>query len=164
MTSPAPVHEPVHPRAQASHARVVPLPDHAAAIEEQSLRLAARLRPDAAFTQPQRDPFHFGAPRHAGPGGTGHTRTAATTPAEPAAVAAVEAAPFPYRLSGTASDTVDGQVARTAVLSGGATGLVLAVVGDTVGAVYRVARIDEAAVELTDTRDGHAITLTLATP
>ncbi len=34
---------------------------HAATIEEQSMRLAARLRPTGSFAQPQRDPFHFGA-------------------------------------------------------------------------------------------------------
>ncbi len=67
-------------------------------------------------------------------------------------------------MSGVASDVVDGQPVRTAVLSGGASGLVLVVAGDIVGEVYRVGRIDETAVELTDSRDGRVVRLTFATP
>ena len=78
--------------------------------------------------------------------------------------AAIEPPPFPYRLSGVASDVVDGQAVRTAVLSGGASGLVLVVAGDIVGDIYRVGRIDETAVELTDSRDGRLVRLTFATP
>ena len=59
---------------------------------------------------------------------------------------------------------MDGQAVRTAVLSGGASGLVLAMAGDMVGDIYRVDRIDEAAVELTDSRDGRVVRLTFATP
>lgn len=166
LTSPSPSQAPVRPRAATAQVRVTPARDasasHAATIEEQSLRLAARLRPTGAFAQPRRDPFHFGASnlvpaRTAAAGRAG--LSAVTAPAAPD-----EAPPFPYRLSGVATDTVDGRPVHTVVLSGGATGLVLAVTGDMVGEIYRVDRIDEAEVELTDSRDGRTIRLTLPRP
>src|SRR5688572_2937962 len=127
------------------------------------MRLAARLRPTGSFAQPHRDPFHFGSrnlvPARAA--ASSRSRAAEETIGSPAAV---EPPPFPYRLSGVASDVVDGQPVRTAVLSGGASGLVLVVTGDIVGETYRVGRIDEAAVELTDSRDGSLMRLTFATP
>ena len=167
LTSPSPSPTPVRPRAAAAQVRVPPSQDaspaHAATIEEQSKRLAARLRPTGSFAQPERDPFHFGVrnlvpARASAPGGVRDVAAAVAGPA------AVEPPPFPYRLSGMASDMVDGQPVRTAVLSGGTSGLVLAVAGDIVGDVYRVDRVDEAAVELTDSRDGRVVRLTFAAP
>ena len=168
LTSPSTSPTPLQPRATAAQVRVPPSRDaareQAATIERQSMLLAARLRPAGSFAQPERDPFHFGArnlapARTAAPGGVrvGAAQAIATP-------AAVEPPPFPYRLSGVASDVVDGQPVRTAVLSGGASGLVLAVAGDVVGDFYRVDRIDEAAVELTDSRDGRAVRLTFKKP
>jgi hypothetical protein len=165
LTTPSSPQAPVRPRAMAAQTRPLASRDvaHAAAIEEQSLRLAARLRPGGSYAQPQRDPFHFGA-RNPAPSRATASRRARVVAEAPASVAAVEPPPFPYRLSGLASDTVDGRPTRTAVLSGGDTGLVLAASGDVVGGVYRVDRIDETAVELTDTRDGLVVRLTFTTP
>jgi len=174
LTSPSPSQTPLRPRAAAAQVRA-PVDSrstassrdasaaHAATIEEQSKRLAARLRPTGSFAQPQRDPFHFGARNLVPVQAVAPGRVPAG--AEPVAgPAAIEAPPFPYRLSGVASEVVDGQAVRTAVLSGGASGLVLAMAGDMVGDTYRVDRIDEAAVELTDSRDGRVVRLTFATP
>ena len=168
LTSPSTSPVPLHPRTTAAQVRLPPSHDaargEAATIEQQSMRLAARLRPVSSFAQPERDPFHFGA-RNLAPARTAapaHVRSGVDE-AIPAA-AAVEPPPFPYRLSGVASDVVDGQPVRTAVLSGGASGLVLAVAGDVVGNFYHVDRIDEAAVELTDSRDGRAVRLTFKKP
>ncbi len=163
LTSPSPAQAPVSARARSAQVRPRAVQDHGATIEKQSLRLATRLRPAAAFTQPQRDPFHFGARRNVGSASGPAARRAPAAVTTPAAIAA-QAPPFPYRLSGVASDTTADRLVRTAVLAGGVTGLVLAVVGETVDSIYRVERIDEAAVVLTDTRDGRAVTLTLATP
>jgi hypothetical protein len=145
-------------RTQAAAANVA---THAANIEEQSLRLAARLRPSGSFTVPQRNPFHFVAAKPAPPRTTIRRNTAAiaSVPAAP-----VEPPPFPYRLSGVATDRVEGQPARTAVLAGGDTGLVLAKAGDMIEGVYRVDAVDETAVQITDTRDGRTVRLTFATP
>ena len=165
LTTPSASPAPVHPRARTAQAR--PLSSHDAAlaktIDEQSRRLAARLRPDASFAQPQRDPFHFVARTQARSRAAAASRPRVAAPV-PVSAAAVEPPPFPYRLSGVASDTVEGRTSRTAVLSGGDTGLVLAASGDVVGGVYRVDRIDETAVELTDTRDGRVVRLAFTTP
>jgi hypothetical protein len=165
LSSPSPTPTPVRPRAAAAQARPVASREvsHAATIEEQSLRLAARLRPTASFTVPERDPVHFATRKPASARAAASSRTGVAA-AAPAAAAAVEPPPFPYRLSGVASDLVEGRPARTAVLSGGETGLVLAATGDVVGGVYRVGRIDDTAVELTDTRDGRVVRLSFTTP
>jgi hypothetical protein len=166
LTSPSPSQTPLRAPTAAAQVRAPAAHDasesHAATIEEQSKRLAARLRPTGSFARPERDPFHFGVrnlvpPRASVPD---RVRAGATAVAGPATV---EASAFPYRLSGVASDVVDGLPVRTAVLSGGTSGLVLAVAGDVVGDVYRVDRVDEGAVELTDSRDGRVVRLTFAT-
>ena len=168
LASPATSPAPVHPRTTAAQVRVPASHDaargQAATIEQQSMRLAARLRPVGSFAQPERDPFHFGARNLAPARAAAPARTRTGADEAIAAAVAVEPPPFPYRLSGVASDVVDGQPVRTAVLSGGATGLLLAVAGDVVGNFYRVDRIEEAAVELTDSRDGRAVRLTFKKP
>ena len=173
LTSPSPSQTPLLPRATAQvrvpvNSRLTASShdasaSHAATIAEQSMRLAARLRPTGSFAQPQRDPFHFGARNLVPARAPSSSRTrAAAEPVVPSG--SVEPPPFPYRLSGVASDVVDGQPVRTAVLSGGASGLVLVVAGDIVGEIYRVGRIDDTAVELTDSRDGRLVRLTFAAP
>jgi hypothetical protein len=152
------------PRAAAARTRAADATaaSHAANIEEQSLRLAARLRPAGSFTVPQRDPFHFVVSRPAPARATASGRRSATA-VVPAAMA-VEPPPFPYRLSGVATDSVEGQPVRTAVLAGGDTGLVLVKAGDMVEGVYRVDTVDENAVQITDTRDGRTVRVTFTTP
>jgi hypothetical protein len=167
LTSPSPSPAPLQTRATSAQVRVPPSHDasrgQAATLEQQSMRLAARLRPVGSFAQPERDPFHFGA-RNLVPAPAAAPARARAGAGEASAAAAVEPPPFPYRLSGVASDVVDGQPVHTAVLSGGASGLVLAVAGDVVGNFYRVNRIEEATVELTDSRDGRVVRLTFKKP
>ena len=124
-------------------------------LQAEASKLAARLRPASAYAEPHRNPFRF-------PPAAPARRAAAAVVSAPAAVAVPPPAPvFPFRLTGMATDGSTGTIVRTAVLSGGASGLVLAKVGDVVGGVYRVERIDEDALDLVDVRDNRTIRLTL---
>ena len=118
-------------------------------ILREAARLEARMRAEAAFRAPARNPFRFGAPR-----------TAVRPPAvEPAQIQAAAIGPPPEPeppfivLSGIATDVIDGTTERTAVLTT-ASGVVLAGVGDLVGTDYRVRAIQDDGVDLESTRDG----------
>jgi Tfp pilus assembly protein PilP len=118
-------------------------------IVREAARLEGRLRAEAAFRAPARNPFRFADERRPAPhraAGTAFTREEAAAP--PAA----EEPPL-IVLSGIGTDVVNGATVRTAVITTGS-GVVLARVGDMVGAEHRVRTIAEDAVELESVGDG----------
>jgi hypothetical protein len=84
---------------------------------------------------------------------------ATTVPSVAAPVAPLPPPPPQISLDGVASDTVDGQMQRTAILTTD-TGVVLAKEGDQV-AGYRVNRVAPDSVELTKATDGSTLRLGL---
>lgn len=144
--------------ASASRQAVPPAASAPSDIEQQAMRLQARLRAERAFREPERNPFRFGARsnRAAGP-----ARTVAA-PEPPPPVEAAPAAPL-VSLSGIAEDRRGDRVDRTAILSSPA-GVLLVREGDEILGYYRVARIENEAVELVAISDGATRRLTLGTP
>ena len=127
-------------------------------IEEEAARLHARLRAEAAFRAPARDPFRFGERPVQPP-----ARRADPVPDEAGEPPpAVPEPPFVV-LSGIATDTVDGQPQRTAVLTT-ASGVLLVRVGEMVGSDYVVRAIDADRVDLESTADGTIRQVRLPTP
>jgi hypothetical protein len=120
-------------------------------IEEQAVRLQSRLRARASYAEPSRNPFQFNG-RRASNAGNGESIAA------PASAVAASPLPLPpalpvIRLSGVAADVVDGSTQLTAILST-PQGVLLVKEGDAAGPLYRVAKIDETAVELVSVTDG----------
>ena len=114
------------------------LPD--AEIIREAARLEGRLRAEAEYRAPARDPFQFAArPPADRPQASEPEAAAAPPPAEPEPPLVV--------LSGIATDIVDGVPERTAILDT-ASGVVLVRVGDTVAEEYRVREIREDGVDL----------------
>lgn len=129
-------------------------------IEEQAVRLQARMRQEPEYRAPARNPFRYGErdePRPA-PSSSAPIRTLEPTAIEPVVPALPP--PPPVKLSGIAEDRNGDRVERTAVLSL-QTGVVLVREGDTVLGRYRVARIEANAVELTDTLGGPPVRLAI---
>ena len=118
-------------------------------IQQQADRLRARVRQEVAFGAPSRDPFRF-APRPAA-----IAPTLPPAPAEP--VVPIVTAP-PVRLSGVATDLVDGREERTAILNTPA-GLVFVHEGEQVAGQFQVKTISEEAVVLIRLDDGSEVTL-----
>jgi hypothetical protein len=128
-------------------------------IEREAERLQVRVRREVEYTQPQRNPFRFGARPDADRGGD--IPAPAPLP-PPLAVAPVAPPPPPVSLAGIAEDQDGARMERTAILSS-PSGVLLVREGDPVLADYRVARIESAAVELVKT-DGTTLRLSLSTP
>jgi hypothetical protein len=83
-------------------------------------------------------------------------------PARSAELSAAVANPDPsITLAGVAEDPLQSGVERTAILSS-PTGVLLARVGDEILGQYRVAAVEEGAVELLSLTDGSTIRLSLA--
>ena len=124
-------------------------------IEQLADRLEMRRRIDANYRTPGRDPFRFQA-RPAKP--------PAFVPAPIAVVAAPPPAPVPalplLTLSGVATDMVDGQPRRSAILSA-PTGVLIVRAGESVAGLYKVLSIDAESVDLEATADGSHRTLRL---
>jgi hypothetical protein len=122
-------------------------------IEELANRLEARVHSDATYRPPTRNPFEFGA-RHVEP-----KQVIAPKPVDipPAPIALP---PPPIRLSGVATDHVDGTLHLTAIVST-PNGVVLLREGDTVVG-YRVVTITETSVTLASAADNSPLTLTLS--
>ena len=118
------------------------------------MRLAARMRREAAYTLPERNPFRFGADRP--------TASAGFEPAEappPAEVPIPAVPPAPtVSLAGIAEDQVEQRVERTAILSS-PDGVLLVHEGEDVLGQYRVAKIESEAVELVRHVDGTTLRL-----
>lgn len=114
--------------------------DPAASIGEQAERLGARVRGEIEYREPARNLFRFSAPA-ALPAAAGERRVQAQlTDVPPPPVSPG------IKLSGIATDTVDGRPQRTAILNT-ASGLVFVREGDRVGE-FRVGTIGEDAVDL----------------
>ena len=135
-------------------ARTTPIETRGAELASEIARLRDRLRPDATPRQPGRNLFSFGA---AGARPVTAVTPGATRAALPEAPVRPVLAQPEMRLVGVAEDSApdgpDGGTVRTAIISG-AGQLFLVKEGESVTALYRVARISGDVVELTDIRDG----------
>jgi hypothetical protein len=143
------------PAARRPAARDVPASD----IEREAERLQVRVQREVEYTQPQRNPFRFGAARpNVDRGGD----LPVPAPAPPPVAVPVVSPPPPVTLSGIAEDQNGPQVERTAIFSSPA-GVLLVREGDLVLGDYRVGRIESEAVELVNS-DGTTLRLTLSNP
>lgn len=133
--------------------RSAAVPAAAADIEEQAARLQARLRQEAVYREPERNPFRFGARQVARSAPEGSAT--ALSPVE--AIAPALPAP-PVTLSGIAEDQVGERMERTAILSS-PSGVLLVREGEGVLGQYRVAKIHADAVELISLIDGTSLRL-----
>ena len=136
--------DPLPPRAPRAERRAAP-DALAADVASQAARLRERMAQAPAPGVNLRNPFSFAA-RAAAP---------APAPTVHAAVAddpaPVFTAPLPsLTLMGIAEDTTPAGPKRTAIIGGQGDELYMVVVGDAVGARYRVTRIGADAVELED--------------
>lgn len=124
-------------------------------IEREAMHLQSAVRTHTDYRTPSRNPFRFAE----------HAARRTSPPSRALESVAPVAAPQPQRpsirLSGIASDTVDGAVQRTAVLSTGSDVLLLRE-GES-GGGYTVSKIADEAVELVDAGGGVVI-LTLTNP
>lgn len=119
-------------------------------ISEEASRLQVRQREDVRYDEPSRNPFRFGARHVARP----PARVEEAAPPEPVFTPPPPLPqPPPIRVSGIATNSVDGTRQRSAILVTPA-GVVSVREGDAVGTEYRVTRIDEDAVELTGVDGG----------
>ena len=125
-------------------------------IEKLANRLEMRRPTDVSYRTPGRDPFRFQSRPVPPP---------VASAAPPAFVAAPAAAPAPVipllTLSGIATDMVDGQPKRSAVLSAPA-GVLIVREGESVVGLYTVVSISDESVELEATADGSRRTLRLS--
>ena len=122
-------------------------------IQQEAARLKLRMPTEPRYSEPARNPFRFTAPRQP------ERPAAAAPPSAAAPVAPLPPPPPQISLDGIASDTVDGQMQRSAILNTSA-GVVIAKEGDDV-AGYRVNRVAPDSVELTKTGDGSVLRLGL---
>jgi hypothetical protein len=127
-------------------------PPAASDIVAQAERLEARLRREALYREPARNPFRF-AERRAAPRPEPGAEPLPPLPEVPAAPAPL---PLPIRLAGVA---IDGDV-RTAILST-PSGVILARAGDE-ALGFRVSRIADESVTLVNPASGAELTLQLA--
>jgi hypothetical protein len=122
-------------------------------IEQLADKLQTRREADVSYRAPGRDPFQFQARP---------TRSPVVSPAPIAVVEAPRPVPVlpPLTLSGIASDKVDGELQRAAVLSAPA-GVLIVRQGESVAGLYTVVSIGDESVELEATADGSRRTLRL---
>jgi Tfp pilus assembly protein PilP len=118
-------------------------------IEEQASRLQARIRAQAAYHEPSRNPFRFSERTESSRPASGFAPAAAAI--EPLQLAPVRQPPM-ISLVGVATDEVDGVAQRTAILST-PQGVLLVRAGDVVGVEYKVVTVEEGAVELINVAD-----------
>ena len=139
--------------AQASSRRAAPPSD----IEREAARLQARVRREAAYAQPRRNPFRFGAARSTASPEVDVPEVAAENILTPTPE------PPPVSLSGIAEDRIEQRVERTAILSSPA-GVLLVHEGDDVLGQYRVTKIESEAVEFVKLSDGGTLRLSFTDP
>ena len=123
-------------------------------IEREARRLEARVRREAAYTRPQRNPFRFGTEARATSVGADVAEAASFSELPVLPVLA----PPPVSLAGIAEDQVGPHVERTAILSSPG-GVLLVREGEDVLGQYRVAKIESEAVELVRHIDGTTLRL-----
>ena len=123
-------------------------------LAEQADRLRAGVAAAAAYREPVRDAFRFGAT----------ARRVTAQPVAPTVTApppvALPARP-PFALAGMASAIEGGVTQRTAILTS-LNGVLFVKEGDVIDGGYRVLTIEEAAVTVEATSDGTQTTLRLA--
>jgi hypothetical protein len=124
-------------------------------IEEQASRLQARIRREAAYVRPQRNPFEFEAARPSAAAVPEQVELSQKV-SEP-----VAASPPTVTLAGVAEDRLQQGIERTAILSTQA-GVLLVRVGDEVLGQYRVSIVEEEAVVLVSLADGSTLRLSLS--
>jgi hypothetical protein len=147
-----PTSEGVRP-AQSGAAASARQTEAAADIQQLADRLHVRVRSEGTYREPRRDPFNF----YSRP-----QRVAAPAFVPPPVVSAAPVPVLPsVTLSGIASDTVDGTVRRSAVLSIPA-GVLIVREGESVGGLYTVVSIAEESIELEATSDGSRRSLRLS--
>jgi hypothetical protein len=152
-TPPAPAGEAGGPERGANTSPLAGVSD----ISEEAVRLQARMREEKAYRRPSRNPFRF----EGGRASAAPTDPRVTTPGPADAAPLVATPSIPeIKLAGVATHVVDGVSHRTAILST-ANGVVLVREGEAVGALYRVAAVEEHAVALV-TIDGTVRRLTLS--
>jgi hypothetical protein len=124
-------------------------------IQQLADKLEMRRQTDVSYRTPGRDPFRFQSRP---------LRPPVVSAAPPAFVAAPAPAPAPVlpllTLSGIATDMVDGQPRRSAVLSAPA-GVLIVREGESVAGLYTVVSISDESVELEAAADGSRRTLRL---
>ena len=131
-------------------ARVTPATTPTIDIEKEAARLQIHRTQEPPYTAPARNPFRF----------TERREPPRATPAVVVAQPAVIVPPPPrITLDGVASDSLDGQTKRTAILNANGS-VVLVKEGDQV-AEYRVQKIAADAVELVKIDDGSVLRLGL---
>jgi len=126
-------------------------------IQREAARLQVRLHPESQVSVTSRNPFQFGsrAPRDVA------RREPANGTAVTQPVAAVTPTQEPqFSLDGIATDVVDGQEKRTAILHTDS-GMVLAKEGDLVSGQYRVMTVAPDAAELMNVISGSVVRLGL---
>ena len=126
-------------------------------IQQEAARLQVRTHQEPRYNETSRNPFRFGArpALDSRPPGTSGPPPIAQPPAIP------PAPPQPrVLLDGIATDVVDGQEQRTAILNTDS-GVVLANVGEQVAGQFRVVKISSDAVELENVTDGSVLRVVL---
>jgi hypothetical protein len=124
-------------------------------IEALANSLHVRLKSDAVFRTPGRDPFRFHARVQKPPAFVPPPTVAQTAPAPVAPVLPV------LSLTGVASDVVDGKPQRSAVVSL-PNGVLIVREGESVAGLYTVVAIAEDSIELESTADNTRRTLRLS--
>jgi len=142
-----PVSVPAAPAARADRAQAATID-----IQQEAARLQQRTPKETRYSQPSRNPFRFTEPRQ-----PAHQSTPAAPPI--AAAPAIPPPPPTITLDGVASDTVNGEMQRTAILNTDA-GVVLVKEGEQVIG-YRVDKVAPDSVELTKISDGSVLRLGL---
>ena len=143
-----PATKPIAPAAGAPQATATTID-----IQQEAARLQLRTHQESRYNETSRNPFRFGA--RPAP----EARSSGTSGPPPVAQpATIPPAPPPPRLSldGIATDVVDGQEQRTAILNTDS-GIVLAKEGEQVAGQFRVVRIAADAVELVNVNDGSTL-------
>jgi hypothetical protein len=123
-------------------------------IQREADRLQVRVHQVPQYVETSRNPFRFGArPAPA-------ARPSGTSGPAPAAPVVPPPAPPSITLDGIATDVVDGQAQRTAILKTEA-GVVLVREGEEVAGQFRVGKIASDAIELVKISDGSVLRLAL---
>jgi hypothetical protein len=147
-----PANNPIAPAARAPQTSAATID-----IQQEAARLQLRTQQEPRYHETSRNPFRFGArpAPEARPSGTSGPPRVAPPPAIP------PAPPQPrVSLDGIATDVIDGQEQRTAILNTDS-GVVLAKEGEQVAGQFRVVKVATDAVELVNVADGSTLRIVL---
>ena len=127
-------------------------------IQQEAARLQLRTHQEPRYNETSRNPFRFGArpaPESRPSGTSGPPRVA-----QPLAVPVLSPPQARVSLDGIATDVVDGQEQRTAIINTDS-GVVLAKEGERVAGQFRVVKIAPDAIELLNVTDGSTLRIVL---